>query len=321
MVIGSTSASGLLRTALVLALALSSGGVASAARKAKRVPAATARGWSVRLQPENVVNGAPLLVMVRPPVKVDALTGKWLDHDLAFEFDPDSKSWFALGGVGFKTKPGKYQLELSGTAGKGEALQYRHSLLVRRGTYRTVALTVPDKYVEPPPQEVQRIQQEAELKKRIFARPATAREWEGTFNPPVQAAASDSFGTQRKFNGKVASVHQGTDFAVPTGTPVTAINSGTVILARDLYFEGNCVMIDHGQGFTTLYMHLSEIQVREGDHIERGQMLGLSGGTGRATGPHLHLAVRWQGEYLNPAILLKLRPPAVVTPVEASAKR
>jgi murein DD-endopeptidase MepM/ murein hydrolase activator NlpD len=258
--------------------------------------------------------------MVRPPVKVDTLNGKWLDHDLAFEFDPVNKSWFALGGVGLKTEPGKYQLELSGTTGKGQALQYRHSLVVRRGTYRTVALTVPDRYVEPPPQELQRIQQETELKKQIFAKPATAREWEGVFNPPVQAIASDSFGTQRRFNGKVASVHQGTDFAVPPGTPVTAINSGTVILARDLYFEGNCVMIDHGQGFTTLYMHLSEIQVREGDHVERGQMVGLSGGTGRATGPHLHLAVRWQGMYLNPATLLKLRPPAVAPPVETSAK-
>jgi murein DD-endopeptidase MepM/ murein hydrolase activator NlpD len=88
---------------------------------------------------------------------------------------------------------------------------------------------------------------------------------------------------------------------------VSAINSGTVILARFLYFEGNCVVIDHGQGLLTLYLHLSEFRAKEGDRVAKGQPIGLSGGTGRATGPHLHLAVRWQGIYLNPAGLLALR--------------
>ena len=96
---------------------------------------------------------------------------------------------------------------------------------------------------------------------------------------------------------------------VTTGTPIVASNSGKVILARGLYFEGNCVMIDHGQGLITLYLHLSEIKVKEGDAVEKGQLLGLSGGTGRATAPHLHFAVRWRGEYLDPRTLLELRTP------------
>jgi murein DD-endopeptidase MepM/ murein hydrolase activator NlpD len=87
------------------------------------------------------------------------------------------------------------------------------------------------------------------------------------------------------------------------------VNRGTVILARPLYFEGNCVVIDHGQGLLSLYMHLSELKVKEGQQVERGTPIGLSGATGRATGPHLHLAVRWQGVYLNPAALLKLALP------------
>ena len=103
--------------------------------------------------------------------------------------------------------------------------------------------------------------------------------------------------------------HQGLDYRVPTGTPVAAMNDGTILLARFLYFEGNCVVIDHGQGLLTLYFHLSEIKVREGDSVKRGQEIGLSGGTGRATGPHLHVAVRWQGTYLDPARLLELRLP------------
>jgi murein DD-endopeptidase MepM/ murein hydrolase activator NlpD len=79
-----------------------------------------------------------------------------------------------------------------------------------------------------------------------------------------------------------------------------------VLLARFLYFEGNCVFLDHGQGLLTLYFHMSELTVKEGDAVKRGQELGLSGGTGRATGPHLHVAVRWQGTYVDPAKLLQL---------------
>ena len=89
------------------------------------------------------------------------------------------------------------------------------------------------------------------------------------------------------------------------------MNDGTVLLARPLYFEGNFVVLDHGQGLLTLYLHLSEFKVKEGDQVKRGQIIGLSGGTGRATGPHLHVAVRWQGTYLDPAQLMRLRLPQV----------
>jgi murein DD-endopeptidase MepM/ murein hydrolase activator NlpD len=91
------------------------------------------------------------------------------------------------------------------------------------------------------------------------------------------------------------------------------MNDGTVLLARPLYFEGNFVVLDHGQGLLTLYLHLSEFKVKEGDQVKRGQIVGLSGGTGRATGPHLHVAVRWQGIYLDPASLMRLQLP--LTPV------
>jgi murein DD-endopeptidase MepM/ murein hydrolase activator NlpD len=84
------------------------------------------------------------------------------------------------------------------------------------------------------------------------------------------------------------------------------MNDGTVLLARPLFYEGNFVVIDHGQGLLTLYLHLSEFKVKEGDPVKRGQVIGLSGGTGRATGPHLHVAVRWQGTYLDPAGVIRL---------------
>jgi len=159
------------------------------------------------------------------------------------------------------------------------------------------------------PEQLERIHQDKTIKQDVFSHTDSEREWSGKFRPPVEAKISDVFGTQRMFNGKVQSVHQGLDYAVPGGTPVSAVNAGTVLLASPLYFEGNCVVLDHGQGLMTLYLHLSEIKVKQGERIERGQEIGRSGGTGRASGPHLHLAVRWQGVYLNPATLLALKLP------------
>jgi murein DD-endopeptidase MepM/ murein hydrolase activator NlpD len=108
------------------------------------------------------------------------------------------------------------------------------------------------------------------------------------------------------FNGTLASIHKGMDFRARLGTPVRAGNSGVVVLARPLYYEGNCVVIDHGLGLFTLSMHMSRMDVSEGQRVATGDRLGLSGATGRVTGPHLHWAVRWQDAYLDPAKLLRL---------------
>ena len=170
-------------------------------------------------------------------------------------------------------------------------------------------MTVAKRYTEPSSEQLERINHDKSVKQDIFRHTDPEREWSGKFRPPVDAPVSDVFGTRRTFNGKVQSMHQGLDYAVPPGTPVSALNAGTVLLASPLYFEGNCVVLDHGQGLLTLYLHLSEIKVKQGERVERGQEIGLSGGTGRATGPHLHLAVRWQGVYLNPATLVALRLP------------
>jgi murein DD-endopeptidase MepM/ murein hydrolase activator NlpD len=145
-----------------------------------------------------------------------------------------------------------------------------------------------------------------QLKAKVFAVSAPQPQWSGSFRAPVTAAPTDSFGTRRMFNGKLASIHKGMDFRAAMGTPVRASNSGVVVLARKLYYEGNCVIIDHGLGLFTLSMHLSRIDVREGQRVAQRERLGLSGATGRVTGPHLHWAVRWQGAYLDPAKMLRL---------------
>jgi len=262
----------------------------------------------VTWQPARPVNGSPILFRVKAPLNLSSLSGKWLDHDVFFSFDQKNKTWFGIAGVSLETHPGKYSLVVTGETA-GQQVSWQKMIRIGKGKYRQIAVNVPKQFTEPSPEQLTEIKEEQTLKHETFARTAAEREWSGDFLPPVKAEISDVFGTERTFNGETQSVHQGLDYAVPTGTPVDALNRGNVLLARPLFFEGDCVVLDHGQGLMTIYMHLSKVEVKEGEQVNRGQQIGLSGGTGRATGPHLHVAVRWQGIYLDPATLLKLNLP------------
>jgi murein DD-endopeptidase MepM/ murein hydrolase activator NlpD len=280
------------------------------------VSSASAATWAVHAQPARLVNGGPVLFQVKAPARLQSLSGTWLGHDISFSFDAASKTWYALAGISLETAPGAYALELTGEKVAGKAppgkISFARKLPIAHGNYPKLpgTLTVEGKFTEPTPEQQKEIEEGVEIKKDYLNRVTPEREWSGDFTRPAEAEISDVFGAARVFNGKTQSTHLGLDFRVPSGTPVAAMNDGTVLLARPLYFEGNFVVLDHGQGLLTLYLHLSEFKVQEGDQVKRGQVIGLSGGTGRATGPHLHVAVRWQGTYLDPAGMLRLRLPS-----------
>ncbi len=259
----------------------------------------------VTLTPAVVVAGSPELIRVEAPATAQ-LDGEWLGRKLEFFRSRDGHAWFALAGVDVEATPGSSTLHIDAKLAAGGVRDLSRTILVRPAHYRTGALTVAPRFVQPGPEEMKEIQAEVQLKEKVFAASASEPEWTGDFRAPVAAAPTDSFGTRRMFNGKLASIHRGMDFRAGMGTVVRAANSGTVVLARPLYYEGNCVIIDHGLGLFTLSMHFSRIDVKEGQHVAQGQPIGLSGATGRVTGPHLHWAVRWQGAYLDPAKLLRL---------------
>jgi len=265
--------------------------------------------FAVHWQPTRLVNGSPVVFRVISPEQLKSLSGKWLDHEVFLFSDSQGKVWNGIAGASLETHPGNHPLELKGTTASGKDLSFQKQVTVGKGKYHSIVASVPKQYTEPSAEQLKTIDQDKALKETAFAKVTPERKWAGSFHSPAKAQISDVFGTSRTFNGRVQSVHQGLDYAVPEGTPVAALNSGTVLLAQPLFFEGNCVVLDHGQGLLTLYMHLSKIEVKEGDGITGGQRIGLSGGTGRATGPHLHVAVRWQGVYLNPATLLSLKLP------------
>jgi murein DD-endopeptidase MepM/ murein hydrolase activator NlpD len=280
---------------------------------------ASAASWTVRAQPARPVNGGPVLFQVKPAQRLQSLTGTWIGHEVSFSFDATSKTWYALAGVNIETPPGTYALELAGetVAGKvpSNRVSFTRNFAVAGAKYPELPgkLSVEGKFTEPDPEQEKQIEEGVQIKKDYLNRVTTDREWSGPFTAPAEAEISDVFGSHRVFNGKTQSTHFGLDYRVPSGTPVAAMNDGTVLLARPLYFEGNFVVLDHGQGLLTMYMHLSEFKVKEGDQVKRGQEIALSGGTGRATGPHLHVGVRWQGLSLDPAGLMRLRPPSFAT--------
>jgi murein DD-endopeptidase MepM/ murein hydrolase activator NlpD len=271
------------------------------------LPAGSARGqaFAVTLTPAAVEAGSPELIQV-DAADVASMEGEWLGRKLEFFRGRDGQAWFALAGVDVEAAAGPSTLKISLRRARGGAEEFSRAIEILPAHYRTGALTVAPQFVEPGPEALKQIAADKLLKEKIFGVSAAQPLWAASFQAPVEAKPTDSFGTRRTFNGKLASIHKGMDFRAVSGTPVQAGNSGVVVLARPLYYEGNCVVIDHGLGLYTISMHLSRIDVREGQTVATGERVGLSGATGRVTGPHLHWAVRWQGAYLDPAKLLKI---------------
>jgi murein DD-endopeptidase MepM/ murein hydrolase activator NlpD len=254
----------------------------------------TARSRSV--QPGEIV----VLAIDAPGVSGD-IRVRAFDRDVA-AYREGSRSWRALVGIDLDVKPGTYAVSVAANGGGRAA----YELVVKRRVFRTRRLTVNEAFVTPPASEQARIDRDAALLAAVWNAPAAERLWSGPFLRPVPQEANSAFGTRSIFNGKPRNAHGGADFLSPAGTPIQAPNAGRVVVARDLYFSGNTVVIDHGLGLFSMFAHLSAIDVHEGEPVTASQLLGRVGATGRVTGPHLHWAVRASGARVDPLSLLAL---------------
>lgn len=165
---------------------------------------------------------------------------------------------------------------------------------------------LPADKVVPDPQQLERIRDEAMLVAARRRRDSATAWFAQGFAAPTDGVVSGVFGSQRILNGQPRAPHSGSDIAAPAGAPVRAAAAGVVSLTADLFFTGQTVMIDHGHGLSSIYAHLSATAVREGDAVERGQLIGRVGASGRATGPHLHWGVSWFDQRLDPERVLAL---------------
>jgi hypothetical protein len=200
-----------------------------------------------------LMNGSPFLITLSLPSEALSITGDWQTHHVLFFPNSDHRTWFALAGVDVELAPGSYPLTVEANLKDGTQQTLHQQLTIETAPYLQVPLTVPDKFVEPSPHALKQIAADQIVKEKAFASSSPARLWSVNFLPPLPLAPeSDSFGNQRLFNGKIASVHHGLDYHAKPHTPVAAINSGRVVLARPLYFEGGCVVIDHGLGLMSV---------------------------------------------------------------------
>lgn len=169
----------------------------------------------------------------------------------------------------------------------------------------TQKLTVDKKYVSPPPDQLKRIERDREKVRSVLARAENGKKWELPLLRPVPGSVSSAFGLKRVFNGQPRSVHKGLDLRGASGSPIKAVADGKVVLVDNLYYSGNTVYIDHGDGVFSAYLHMSEPKVVVGQQVKRGEIVGLVGATGRVTGPHLHLSMLVQGQSVDPLPLLE----------------
>ncbi len=261
--------------------------------------------------------GDVVLLRVVGPVGMDVVEGVAFDRAVRFHPEADGTSWQGLMGIDLDVAPGPHILSVTGSRRGATVASGRHQLAVAARQFATRRLSVDSRFVEPPPAQEARIVEEAARLTALFDG-VTPRQWIGPFRTPLAVAPNSSFGTRSVFNGQPRNPHAGADFRGPTGTPIAAPNAGTVVLAEDLYFTGQTVILDHGLGLYSLYAHLSRTQVARGDVVFAGQRLGLVGATGRVTGPHLHWAVRLNGARVDPmslvAVLATTGPVQVATP-------
>jgi murein DD-endopeptidase MepM/ murein hydrolase activator NlpD len=224
-------------------------------------------------------------------------------HRDAIPFRLDDHRWRALLGIDLDTVPGTYPVRIE-AGGEGEHTVY--DLVVRPRRFRTRRLSVDPEFVNPPRSAQARIDREAALLNEVRSHSSAERLWTQPFVRPVPDAATSAFGTRSVFNGAPRNPHGGADFMSPPGAPVQAPNAGRVVIARDLYFSGNTVLIDHGLGLFSMLAHLSAFDVHEGDRVTAGQIVGRVGATGRVTGPHLHWGVTADGARVDPLSVLAL---------------
>ena len=266
-------------------------------------PAAVVALAAIQLsvQARAVEPGELVAITIVLPEHRDAVRVRAFDHEVA-AFEVDDREWRALVGIDLAVKPGAYIVSVDA----GPGLAATTTLAVAPHRFPTRRLTVDEAFVTPPPEVTDRIAGEAALLEATWRVGTPHRLWSTSFVRPVPQAANSRFGTRSIFNGKPRAAHGGADFLSPAGTPIHAPNAGRVGIARDMYFTGNTVVIDHGLGIFSMLAHLSAIEVDEGDLVEADQVVGLVGATGRVTGPHLHWAVRANGARVDPLSVLTL---------------
>lgn len=257
-------------------------------------------GWAAafeaELAPRSIKQGDPFLVKIKSSVAPDILF-----QDKTVPSTTCGEGCFVgIGAADVELEPGTYNVFVL----EGEDVKTL-KLEVTKGLFPVTHITVDEDKVELSPKDEKRADRETAELRALWPK-VTARLWDGGFAMPLRNTYSTYFGTKRIFNNEKTSVHTGLDIRGRPGEKVWASNNGRVVVAKDTFFGGNTIVLDHGEGIYTVYMHLKEMDVELGQDVKKGEVIGLVGSTGRATGPHLHFGVKVDGINVNPEAMVKL---------------
>lgn len=256
-------------------------------------PAAWAAGLWV--EPLPLAQGQPALVRAEAPAGAGQVWAELLGRRVALDRGADGM-WYGLAAPDLDDPPGETVLRLMIDGKQAAAAAVR---LAARD-YGTRRITVASKFMKLTPEQLARYHREVEAIRKAVATYTPRRQWRGGFEPPVPGKLVGTFGRKSVINGEPKSSHGGVDLRGAEGAPVAAAAAGRVVLVMDTYFGGNTVILDHGQGVISRYLHLSAVEVAEGQDVALGQEIGKVGATGRVTGPHLHWDLRLCGARVDP---------------------
>jgi len=252
--------------------------------------------------------GQVLVVKVKGEEQATEVKGTFLSRTIPFfrEFRPGQPAgYIGLIGIDMQDEPGTYELSVEVKQGE-QAKQLSFNVQVAKEKFAVEHLKLPKDKVDLDEKSTARWKAEQQLVREALAENSRLKLWRSNFVEPVNGKRTGIFGSVRIMNGQARNPHNGEDIGAPMGTDVAATNDGIVRITVDHIFSGKGVFVDHGLGFYTMYFHLSEILVKDGDLVTAGQIIGKVGATGRATGPHLHWGVKLNGARVNPYALLDL---------------
>ena len=219
---------------------------------------------------------------------------------------PSGNGFFTtLIGVDLEAKPGLVNVIVKSTTSSATLRESQIRLQIKPKSFKQESFSVAAEFDQLSAEVIERIRKDQDQFSRAFMSSAPERLWEGSFLLPVSSDVTSPFGYRRVINGTPRAPHTGVDLKAALGTEVMAANHGRVVLLGDFFFSGNSLVLDHGGGLYTVYFHLSEFKVEAGAPVQKGDLIGLSGMTGRVTGPHLHWGARLNNARVDPFELLR----------------
>lgn len=263
-------------------------------------------GFCIGSLPKVVRQGEVYFISLFGPLSLGSIYAEFQGRKFPLVFNEQREIYEGLIGIDMEAPPHLYEIKIVAEENMHPIFSAHLPLRVEKIDFGVQRLSLPPKMVALDRETLERVNQEAKLLDNLFQVLREERLWRGDFIRPVEGELSLPFGLNRIINGQHRSPHTGVDIKAEEGTPVLATNSGLVILVSELFFSGKSVIIDHGWGIFSMYFHLSEVQVKEGDRISKRMVLGQVGSTGRSTGPHLHWGIRVNGARVDPLSLLKL---------------